>query len=135
VSWRNDHDPTCPLGGSRVYVVSATGSRLVKIGVTTNLKVRLAALQQTSPSELVVLWHTSGGLNLERAIHQRFWKKRLHGEWFDFGTRNPVKAVQAAVAELGGAVAADAAIITARRQRYARPPRAPGDSVQAEGQA
>lgn len=65
--------------GSVVYFI-ANGGR-VKIGYTTNLKSRLAALALRSDSVLLAL---RGGPELERALHARFVKYRNgNTEWFE----------------------------------------------------
>lgn len=65
--------------GSVVYFI-ANGGR-VKIGYTTNLKSRLAALALRSDSVLLAL---HGGPELERALHARFVKYRNgNTEWFE----------------------------------------------------
>lgn len=65
--------------GSVVYFI-ANGGR-VKIGYTTNLKSRLAALALRSDSVLLAL---QGGPELERALHSRFVKYRNgNTEWFE----------------------------------------------------
>lgn len=64
---------------SVVYFI-ANGGR-VKIGFTTNLKSRLAALALRSDSVLLAL---RGGPELERALHARFAKYRNgNTEWFE----------------------------------------------------
>lgn len=64
---------------SVVYFI-ANGGR-VKIGYTTNLKSRLAALALRSDSVLLAL---QGGPELERALHARFVKYRNgNTEWFE----------------------------------------------------
>jgi hypothetical protein len=64
---------------SVVYFI-ANGGR-VKIGFTTNLKSRLAALALRSDSVLLAL---HGGPELERALHARFVKYRNgNTEWFE----------------------------------------------------
>lgn len=64
---------------SVVYFI-ANGGR-VKIGFTTNLKSRLAALALRSDSVLLAL---HGGPELERALHSRFVKYRNgNTEWFE----------------------------------------------------
>jgi hypothetical protein len=83
-----------------VYVIGSPSSRLVKIGRTKNLKKRFGDIQRMSPAPLEVLWSTPGGHKLEQALHERFRTQRSHGEWFDFGTTDAVKAVAQAVDEL-----------------------------------
>lgn len=83
-----------------VYLIGSTGSPLVKIGTTNDLGRRLRDIQNMSPAPLSVLWHAEGGLALEQALHSRFGKYRKHGEWFDFGRRDPIALVSTAAAEL-----------------------------------
>lgn len=86
---------------SVVYVIGNADNRLVKIGWTTQAKLkRLGQIQTMSPSILKVLWTTPGGRPLEDALHSRFLAERRHGEWFDFGDRDPVATVSEAVGEL-----------------------------------
>lgn len=53
-----------------------------------------------SPLDLSVLWQTEGGPALEAALHRRFKSQRVHGEWFDFGDKDPVTEVTAAVDDI-----------------------------------
>jgi hypothetical protein len=87
---------------SVVYVIGNADNRLVKIGTTTQRKLkRLGQIQTMSPSILTVLWTTPGGKPLEDALHARFRAERRQGEWFDFGDRDPVSEVKRAVVDLG----------------------------------
>lgn len=54
----------------------------VKIGVTSNLTRRLAALQTGSPLGIKLLLTLSGGKTLEQKFHQAFRELRHNGEWF-----------------------------------------------------
>lgn len=83
-----------------VYLIGSAGSSLVKIGTTQDIASRLRNIQNMSPTPLSVLWQTEGGLALEQALHSRFGKYRKHGEWFDFGRRDPITLVSNAAAEL-----------------------------------
>jgi Meiotically Up-regulated Gene 113 (MUG113) protein len=81
-----------------VYVIGAVGTSKVKIGRSTNVANRHATLQRMSPLPLALLWQTTGGSELEAALHAHFRERRTHGEWFDFGEIDPVSAIaQAAV--------------------------------------
>lgn len=56
---------------------------VVKIGHTLgNPKDRLKSLQTGSPVPLVVLCYTRGGVDFERALHEKFAEHRSHREWF-----------------------------------------------------
>lgn len=86
---------------SVVYLLGNADNRLVKIGMTTKSGLeRLAGIQTMSPSILSILWSTPGGTRLEHKLHYQFRVERRHGEWFDFGDRDPIAEVSAAAAEL-----------------------------------
>ena len=70
--------------GSNVYFIQAATGGPIKIGVSSDVKKRLTALQMCCPVPLRVL-HTipGGGHSLETELHKRFAAWRLHGEWFD----------------------------------------------------
>jgi hypothetical protein len=80
-----------------VYVIGSPGTSMVKIGRTTNIANRLAAIQRMSPAHLAILWTHTGGCELETNLHRHFASRRSHGEWFDFGDEDPVQRVQEAV--------------------------------------
>lgn len=82
-----------------VYVIGASGSNTVKIGVSNHVSRRLREIQFMSPVSLAVLWSTPGSYGLESALHRHFAPFRSHGEWFTF-PEDPVKTVQDATAVL-----------------------------------
>ncbi len=82
-----------PRAPSVVYVVGdpRRPSGPVKIGVTTDLRSRLVALQSgagavmprgINAKALAVLYAYPGDRALERQIHRYYWQRRLVGEWF-----------------------------------------------------
>jgi hypothetical protein len=83
-----------------VYVVGSPKVRPVKIGRSTDVMHRLAAMQAASPVPLHLLWVVAGGSELESALHSHFRRERLHGEWFDLGRADAVDAVIEALAVL-----------------------------------
>lgn len=83
-----------------VYLIGSEDSTLVKIGRTTNVPVRLAAIQRMSPVKLTVLWQTEGGAELESALHRHFKDQRSHGEWFEFPDGDAQDQVMRAIAEM-----------------------------------
>lgn len=85
------------MPGEVVYVLGTPGSNTVKIGRTTDLAKRVAAIQRMSPVPLSVLWSTPGGSELEALLHRHFSDLRSHGEWFAFPA-DPVEQVRTAVA-------------------------------------
>ena len=68
-----------------VYLIREAVSRLVKIGYSANVTKRHKVLQNSNPNPLDLLWHTPGDLELEGMLMERFKKRRVRGEWFDFG--------------------------------------------------
>lgn len=67
-----------------VYFVQAQGLEPVKIGYANagGVRDRLRALQTGSPVRLLLKSVIEGEQDLERELHRRFAKLRLHGEWF-----------------------------------------------------
>ncbi len=83
-----------------VYLIREAVSRLVKIGYSANVTRRHKNLQNSNPNQLDLLWHTPGDLDLEGMLMERFKKRRVRGEWFDFGEVDPVKEVRRAVEQI-----------------------------------
>ena len=65
-----------------VYFVQAKQLKLIKIGVTKNLKSRLSALNTGCPDDLKVLKIIQGDVSLEKLLHEKFAHLRVKGEWF-----------------------------------------------------
>lgn len=84
-----------------VYLVGSPLVTPVKIGTSRRPAERLADLQVGSPVPLSLLWKTPGTRDLERMLHDYFVHYRTHGEWFDFGTLNPIAAVTGALSLFG----------------------------------
>jgi hypothetical protein len=74
-----------PFEGRRgyLYVITDKGG-LFKIGITVDPSARLGGLHTTIPGGVtkVLVRETSDMKKFERAIHERFRDKRVHGEWF-----------------------------------------------------
>lgn len=72
---------------SYVYLIEATESRRLKIGVARDPLKRLATLQTGCP-ELLALRHTrrfeslAAAKQAERRLHKRFELFHIRGEWF-----------------------------------------------------
>lgn len=99
--WRASVQATPPVVKKGfIYLIRAAGSRPVKIGYSAAVDERIKNLQKSNPNQLELLWHTPGDLDLERTLHAKFHKYRIHGEWFDFGRWDPVKQVERAVQQL-----------------------------------
>lgn len=72
---------------TEIYVVSAQGSPLYKIGKTSlSARERVIKLQVGSPLKLslVAVYIPIDGEDLESKIHTAFSDRRAHGEWFRF---------------------------------------------------
>jgi hypothetical protein len=92
-----------PMTGSFVYVVRGDHN-LVKIGVTTNPRARLASLRTGSafPIDFSYIAVTPGeAAPIERAAHALLDRHRLNGEWFDVAPELAVAALNGAAHKLG----------------------------------
>lgn len=95
----NQDSGVAPTRLQVVYVIGQPGSPVVKIGTTSRLRKRLKGVQTGSPIRLEVLWSCPGGGWLEERLHTMFAPLRLEGEWFDFGSADPVTQVAKAADE------------------------------------
>jgi hypothetical protein len=68
--------------GTRVYFVQAGDGGPIKIGLTDDVRARMAQLQTGNPFKLKLLGFFIGSVHDERALHTRFARWRLEGEWF-----------------------------------------------------
>lgn len=82
-----------------LYVIGGeTGPQ--KIGISTDVGGRLAALQSHSPHVLVAHHQAqpaSDARLVERVAHQLLAAKRLHGEWFDVSIAEAITAIDQAI--------------------------------------
>lgn len=67
---------------SIVYFLIAQKTGMVKIGVTSQLKDRMDALQTACPVPLYLEAMLPGNRETEQNLHARFATSRSHGEWF-----------------------------------------------------
>ena len=65
-----------------IYAIEAEGREYIKIGFSTNVERRLAALQTGTPDELRLIAHWPGTLAEERQIHLKLKEWRIVREWF-----------------------------------------------------
>lgn len=65
-----------------VYAVHDRAARLVKIGFTKQLARRLNAIRTGSGRTLTIVTTFRGSRDDERALHERFGRHRIEGEWF-----------------------------------------------------
>ena len=82
-----------------LYVIGAEDGPL-KIGISTDVGGRLAALQSHSPHALVAHHQAQPGdaRLVERVAHQLLAAKRVRGEWFDVSIDDAVAAINQAIA-------------------------------------
>lgn len=67
---------------SQVYFVQGPPDSPIKIGISINPEERLRTFQTASPHRLRILRLEPGGRSRELALHRRFRRHRLEGEWF-----------------------------------------------------
>jgi hypothetical protein len=93
---RIQRGPAEPMTGGFVYVVRGDHN-MVKVGVTTNPRARLASLRTGSafPIDYAYLAVTPGdsGAAIEAAAHKLLDKHRCNGEWFDVQPEMAVAAI------------------------------------------
>ncbi len=84
--WREQGAAGCQIGSapshSFIYFVRPVGGGNIKIGVSVDPYERLETLQNGSPVKLELIGYVAGSIADEAAMHQRFARMRLHGEWF-----------------------------------------------------
>jgi uncharacterized protein YozE (UPF0346 family) len=67
-----------------VYFIRSEKTHAIKIGFTTGpVEKRLGSLQTAHPYKLQLLATTSGTVEYEKLLHERFGNFRLEGEWFE----------------------------------------------------
>lgn len=67
-----------------VYLIADYQRTVCKIGYSENPIKRLAQLQTSSPSPLVLLNTLVGDRKLEKRLHEIFWEYKIKGEWFEY---------------------------------------------------
>ena len=70
-----------------VYFISTTRKNVVKIGIANNPNKRLKTFQTANHEELIILRvikveNRALAFKLETALHQKFKKYHVRGEWF-----------------------------------------------------
>ena len=80
---------------SNVYVMS--GGKHIKIGISTDVKKRISAVQTGCPFrvEIVKAWPTNQPSKIEVAAHEVLRKYRTAGEWFNVPTPVGVLVIEA----------------------------------------
>ena len=69
---------------SYVYAIASERQWAVKIGVSCNLKQRMAGIQSGNPERLVLVGAVEGSFGLEARVHEYLRKAdhRIRGEWY-----------------------------------------------------
>lgn len=78
-------DTSAPeLGDAGVYVIQRLDRHLYKIGCSITLATRIASVRNSVKAETIVehIIHFPRYKGLERALHRRFYSRRVTGEWF-----------------------------------------------------
>lgn len=65
-----------------VYIITAEGLDVAKIGFSLDPRARLTGHQISSPVALEIAAIIPGDMAAEKALHRRFSKDRVRGEWF-----------------------------------------------------
>jgi hypothetical protein len=74
--------PPRPHKPGAVYFVQASHAKAIKIGFSTRVEDRIKGLRTGTHARLKPLGHVPGNREDERALHTRFAKDRIRGEWF-----------------------------------------------------
>lgn len=64
------------------FVETDCAERHIKIGITSNIKDRVATMQMHCPYKIVLLKLVPGCAHMEKDLHIRFASDRIVGEWF-----------------------------------------------------
>jgi len=67
---------------TEIYFIKNKKESIVKIGISRNIKTRLAIIQSNNHEELILIGSIFGGLILEKEIHKKLEKYNIRGEWF-----------------------------------------------------
>jgi hypothetical protein len=87
------------LPSCSVYVIEAKDAGLVKVGISENIKDRLLALQEASPTNLSLYLHIEArdryhAREIEQRAHAALAASRHHGEWFKVKPHIAAQAVR-----------------------------------------
>jgi len=67
-----------------VYFITGDSNHPIKIGRTNSLPYyRIRQIQNNSPVKITCLGILNGPIDLEVTLHNKFYKSRLWGEWFE----------------------------------------------------
>ncbi len=77
-----------------IYFILDVVDGLIKIGFTTNVKLRLQKLRSQTPNTLKLLGTIPGTRRDEARFHDRFYSKRVWGEWFDISEQQVAEILE-----------------------------------------
>lgn len=112
--------PAVQAKPDHLYVIGA-GDGIVKIGRSANPASRLSSIQTGNPRKMLILHLVPEAGELEALVHGEFSRIRLGGEWFNFGTGDPVAEVSAAIERIHAAEAKAAAAAELAAARGSEP--------------
>jgi hypothetical protein len=87
-----------------VYIIHRkTTETPIKIGISGDVKSRLAGLQTASPEELIIRYiltckNQESAYKVERLLHKKYADRRLSGEWFDINPQVVINDIELAMA-------------------------------------
>lgn len=81
-SFNGAHAPQTSARALVYFLQTMAPSRLIKIGVSTNVPARVKEFQSGHPAPLVMLHTMPGTMAMERSLHVAFAHLRQVGEWF-----------------------------------------------------
>lgn len=86
----------------KLYIIEC--QKIYKIGVTHDIKARLAQLSTGNPFQLKVelYYEFENAEVVEKALHQKYAKFRKRGEWFEFDDYNILRDIHKICLMLGG---------------------------------
>lgn len=80
-----------------IYILKNSKTKLIKIGVTHNLKSRLSALESSVGIKLEVLFTSEkldNAYEIEQKLHKEFSNERKLGEWFSIDAGKAIKETE-----------------------------------------
>lgn len=84
----------------QIYVIGTENGTAVKIGIAYDPIVRMKQLQTGNPNKLILMHTMIGTEAQEHYLHNHYKAYCLMGEWFDFGSNDPVEMVTKAIASM-----------------------------------
>lgn len=70
------------MGISKIYFAQELGTHAIKIGLASNVGLRLKNIRVCSPYEIALLATIDGDRETEHSTQKRFEHARIRGEWF-----------------------------------------------------